>query len=330
MGEPLRAGVRAALPAPGGLASGALLLGLLALLAAAPAVLSPYHRGVLAEILVWGLFGMAFDLLFGYTGMLSFGQALFFGAGAYGAAFAIFRLGAGLWGALGVALVVAAAFALAVGAVAVRVSGHYFLVLTIAVSVLVFLVLESGHWRWITGGYSGRPFPAPPITLGPVRLPLTNSLAGYYFVLAAVAVAYAACHRLLASGVGRVLASIRENELRARLVGYSVESYRLLAFAVAGALAGLAGALYALTAQYTNLAFFHWTVSANAVVWTVIGGTGTLLGPFLGSGLVILGTDVLSAWVPHFPILVGALVLGVVVFAPEGMVGLLARAVRAR
>src|SRR5581483_3782665 len=138
------------------------LLAVLAALLAVPAVLTPYYRIVVAEVLVWGLFGMAFDLLFGYTGMLSFGQALFFGAGAYGAAFAIFRLGAGLWGSLAFALLVATGFAAAVGFFAVRVSGHYFLVLTITVSVLVFLVLESGHWRWITGGYSGRPFPAPP------------------------------------------------------------------------------------------------------------------------------------------------------------------------
>ena len=91
-----------------------------------------------------------------------------------------------------------------------------------------------------------------------------------------------------------------------------------------------AGALYALTSQYTNLAFFHWTVSTNAVMWTVIGGTGTLLGPFLGSGLVIVGTDLLSAQLPNFPLVVGLLVLGFVVFAPEGLLGLVARAFRAR
>lgn len=295
-------------------------------LLAAPAVLAPYYRIVLAEILIWGLFGMAFDLLFGYAGMLSFGQALFFGAGAYGAAFAIFRLGAGLWGALAFAAVVATVFAAAIGFFAVRVSGHYFLVLTITFSVLIFLVLESGHWRWITGGYSGRPFPAPPITLGPLSLPLTNSLAGYYFVLAVVATSYGLCHRLLTSGIGRVFVSIRENEMRTRLLGYSVGGYRLLAFSIAGFFAGLSGALYALTSQYTNLTFFHWTVSTDAVVWTVIGGTGTLLGPFLGSGLVIVGTDVLSAQLPNFPLVVGVLVLGFVVFAPEGVLGLLRRA----
>lgn len=310
--------------------SAPLLLGVLGALFVAPLVLTPYYRIVLGEILVWGLFGMAFDLLFGYVGMLSFGQALFFGAGAYGAAYAIFKLGAGLWGALGFALLVATLFALLIGFFVVRVSGHYFLVLTITFSVLIFLILQSGHWRWITGGYSGRPFPAPPITFGDVRLPLTNSLAGYYFVVAVVASAYAVCHRLLSSGLGSVFLCIRENEFRARLVGYDVEGYKLLAFSISGLLAGLSGALYALTSQYTNLAFFHWTVSTNAVVWTIIGGTGTLLGPFVGSGLLIMGGDFLSAWLPHFPIFVGILLLVFVLFAPEGLLGLVSGSVQRR
>lgn len=307
-----------------------LLLGVLGALLLAPLALTPYYRIVLGEILVWGLFGMAFDLLFGYVGMLSFGQALFFGAGAYGAAYAIFKLGTGLWGALGVALIVATLFAVLIGFFAVRVSGHYFLVLTITFSVLIFLILQSGHWRWITGGYSGRPFPAPPLTFGSVSLPLTNSLAGYYFVVTVVACAYAVCHRLLSSGLGYVFLCIRENEFRARLVGYDVEGYKLLAFSVAGLFAGLSGALYALTSQYTNLAFFHWTVSTNAVIWTIIGGTGTLLGPFVGSGLLIVGGDLLSAWLPHFPIFVGILLLVFVLFAPEGLVGLVSGALQRR
>jgi branched-chain amino acid transport system permease protein len=299
-------------------------------LVAAPAVLGPYYRIVLSEVLVWGLFGMAFDLLFGYTGMLSFGQALFFGAGAYGAAFAVFRLGGGLWLSLLLAVAVATVLATAVGFFAVRVSGHYFLVLTITFSVVIFLVLQSGHWRWITGGYSGRPFPAPPIMLGRLRLPLTDSLAGYYFVLAMVALAYALCWRVLASGLGWVLLAIRENEGRTRLLGYNVEGYKLLAFALSGLVAGLSGGLYALTSQYTNLSFFHWTVSTNAVVWTVIGGTGTLLGPFVGSGLFILGSDLLSASIPNFPVVVGLLLLFFILFAPEGLLGLLRKAARAR
>jgi branched-chain amino acid transport system permease protein len=304
------------------------LLAVLSALIAAPAILVPYYRIVLSEVLVWGLFGMAFDLLFGYTGMLSFGQALFFGAGAYGAAFAVFKLGGGLWLSLALAMAVATVFAGAIGFFAVRVSGHYFLVLTVAFSVVIFLVLESGHWRWITGGYSGRPFPAPPITLGSLRLPLTDSLAGYYFVLAVVGAAYALCYLVLASGLGWVFLAIRENEPRARLLGYNVERYKLLAFSLAGFFAGLSGGLYALTSQYTNLAFFHWTVSTNAVVWTVIGGTGTLLGPFVGSGLYIIGSDLLSARLPNFAIFIGVLLLVFVLFAPEGLLGLVRRLAR--
>jgi branched-chain amino acid transport system permease protein len=133
---------------------------------------------------------------------------------------------------------------------------------------------------------------------------------------------------VLASGLGWVFLAIRENEPRARLLGYNVERYKLLAFSLAGFFAGLSGGLYALTSQYTNLAFFHWTVSTNAVVWTVIGGTGTLLGPFVGSGLYIIGSDLLSARLPNFAIFVGVLLLVFVMFAPEGLLGLVRRLAR--
>src|SRR5439155_13949930 len=158
-----------------------MLVGLLPPLVLLPHFLTPYQLAVFAEILIWGLFAMAFDLLYGYTGMLSFGQAVFFGAGAYGLGFAVLRLRWGVWESLGFAVVVAAVLAAALGSIAVRARGHYFLILTITFSVISILVLQSGHWRWLSRGYVASPFVPPAVPLGPWKFSLMDSLVNYYW-----------------------------------------------------------------------------------------------------------------------------------------------------
>lgn len=293
----------------------------LAGLALAPAVLPAYHLIFVAELACWGLFAVAFDLVFGYAGMLSFCQALFFGAGAYGVAYAIYFWNAGVWIAIALGVGAALALAVAVGFVAIRVSGHHFLITTIIVSVLVYLVLESGQWRWLTGGYSGRPFPTPVVDLGVARLSMQSEVVAYYFVVTLALAAFAGCVRLVRSPLGRAVACIRENELRARVVGFHVERARLAIFAAAGAVAGVSGALYSLLFRYTNLSFFEWTLSGKAVVWTVVGGAGTLVGPVLGTALYIVTAEVLSGYFRSFPIVFGILLIVTVIAAPRGVMG---------
>jgi branched-chain amino acid transport system permease protein len=312
--------------------SGARLRGIgsrLAVLAAAaacfglPFALDDFQTVLLGEIMIWGLFAMGFDLIYGYLGLLSFGQSMFFGAGAYAVAFALIIAKTNVWAAVGLAVIVAAAFAAVTGLLVVRATHHYFMILTIIFSLVVTLILQSGHWRWLTGGYGGRTFTVPTLPLGPWEVSLGSPLSNYYFILSLVGAAFFICRRMLASPLGKVFLSIRENEERARLVGYNVERYKLIAFVIAGAVSGLAGGLYAITFRYTNLIFFHWTTSGEAIVSTVVGGAGTLIGAYLGAGFLLVFKDYLSSWIENANILIGILLVLVVRVAPVGFVGVL-------
>lgn len=290
------------------------------LLILTPLFLRSYHKRLLTEILIWGLFAMAFDIIYGYTGMLSFGQALFFGVGAYGVAISILRWNVNLWVAIGFAVVCSIAFAWAVGYFAVKVSGAYFVIISIIFSLIFFFIALD--WRWLTGGDNGLTFTAPSLSLGPMELSLVDSSVNYYLVLSIVVISYLVSRRIVNSPLGRVFQVIRENEERARFIGYNVERFKLISYTISGAFSGLSGALYSLTHRYANVDFLYWPVSGDAVIWTLIGGSGTLIGPFLGTGLLVIFEDYISSWFKDYPILVGILVIAVVIGAPQGIMGL--------
>lgn len=298
-------------------------MGLILLLV--PLLLKDYQKIFLAEILIWGLFAAGFDLVFGFTGMLSFCQALFFGAGAYGTAYSILFLKNGIWISVGFAVLVGASLAFLVGYLATRMSGHYFLIITIVFSVLISLVLQSGHWRWLTGGYGGRPLPTPLVPLGFTTLSFMDELVGYYFVASFVGIAYVLSHMIVRSQAGIVLRCIRENEMKARLLGYNVQRVKLAVFVFAGGLSGLSGSLYSLLSRYTNLSFFEWELSGNAIVCTLLGGAGTLIGPFVGSALFWTSSEFFSTLFRSFPIIFGILLIIIVLAFPGGIIGCLSK-----
>lgn len=292
-----------------------------AALAAVPFFADLFLQTFLTEILVWALFAVSFDLIFGYTGLLSFGQALFFGLGGYAVAIPILKLGVGSGSGLLLSMAVPAAFAAFVGFFSVRLTGIHFVIITIIFALIGSTVAET--WTSLTGGADGLVFMPPPLDLGVAKLDLMDIRTTYYLVLAVVALSWLFLRRMVRSPLGKVFVAIRENEERARLIGYDVRRYKLLAFVIAGGLSGLAGGLYVLTLKYASASFLHWSISGHAVVYTIVGGAGTLLGPVIGAVLVMSLEHYLVKMVEATDLVVGAVLVASLLLAPRGIVGFL-------
>ncbi|MFB6172366.1 MAG: branched-chain amino acid ABC transporter permease [Haloarculaceae archaeon] len=293
--------------------------------AAAPLVLGPFGLYLAASILALGLFGAAFDLLYGYTGQLSIGHSVFFGVGAYAATLALRTLGGGPLVGLLAALVAGSVAAVVLGVVAVRVASHGFVIVTILLALVAHLAATT--WTGLTGGTDGLTVLVPPLRLGGLSVSLVDPLGRYYFVLAVLAVSLAVLRRLAASQVGLAFRLVRENERRARAVGYNVAAYKLAAFVVSGAFAALAGALSTYVAGFVSADDFALVVSGDPIIYTLVGGRATLVGAVLGAALVEGSANAVSELTDAYPLFVGALLVAVVVLEPEGLLGL-ARRVR--
>lgn len=294
---------------------------LMAALAAVPFFANLFYQTFLTEIMVWALFAMSFDLIFGYTGLLSFGQALFFGLGGYAVAIPVLKLGLGTGAGLLLSMAVPAVFAAFVGFFSVRLTGIHFVIITIIFALIGSTVGET--WSSLTGGADGLVFMPPPLDLGVAKLDLMDIRTTYYLVLAVVALSYLFLRRMVRSPLGKVFVAIRENEERARLIGYDVRRYKLLAFVIAGGLSGLAGGLYSLSLKYASATFLHWSISGHAVVYTIVGGAGTLLGPVLGAVLIMSLEHYLVNLLQATDLVVGAVLVSTLLLAPKGIVGFL-------
>lgn len=300
--------------------TGYTLLGVLLVFLLLPAVLDDFGVAFMMDILIWGLLAISFDFIYGYTGLLSLGQSVFFGLGVYGLTLAVIHLGAGLWVAMGVGLLLSAIAAAILGYFAVKVRGHGFIIVTVVGATIITLIAYA--WKAVTGGDDGLVFTRPLLTLGPWALDLTEQLPRYYYVVCSVALAYFVCFRILRSPLGRVFELIRENEDRARCVGYNTGLYKLISFTIAGVIAGLSGVLYSIYVSYASAEFFNWLYSAEAVVWTLFGGTGTLYGALIGAGILIYLKETLSSqWAYTYQIALGVIIIIVVTFTPSGLVG---------
>jgi branched-chain amino acid transport system permease protein len=295
----------------------ALLAAGVILLLALPQLVTRSQRSLLTEILVWALFAVSFDVLYGYTGLLSFGHSAFFGVGAYCLSLSVIHWGvpvplAFLIGAAGAAL-----FTCLVAAVAVRLTGHYFVVITIVVSLVLFFAAMG--MRSITGGDDGLNFPRLRL-FG--DLSFSDATVRYYTVLVVVSALFLLTWRIVDSPLGLAWKAVRDNEARARLLGYNAERLKFAAYVLSGTLAGIAGGLYAVINSYTTVEFLHWTLSGDPVMWTIVGGAGTLAGPVLGTLLLVFLRDFLSTVLIHvYPILVGAILIVSITFFPKGIVG---------
>jgi branched-chain amino acid transport system permease protein len=285
-------------------------------LALFPLVSGNYPVKLLQEILIWGIFAMSLDLLMGYAGMVSFGHSAFFGIGGYVAALALAR-SPGLVSALVLPALAAGLIALVIGFFSIRVSGVYFIMLTLAFSQMFYAYTFQVSWLGAEDGLVGIPRPTVPgLDVGGLR--------GFHaYLLTLVILTALGLWRVVRSPFGHVLRGIHENEARMEALGYAVDRYKLVAFVIAGVVAGVAGSLYVqFNGSITPDAFF-WKTSGEALLMVIIGGTGTLGGALLGSAAFILLQSLVSTYTERWMLILGATFISFVLFAPGGIVGAL-------
>ena len=288
---------------------------LLALLAL-PFLMTDYPRALISEIFIFAIFAMSLDLLLGFTGLMSLGHAAFFGLGAYAVAVLGTQFGVNAWLGVAAGIVVAGCGAALIGFFCVRTGGIPFLMLSLAFSQLVFSVALK--WRDVTGGSDGIAIAERPSFFG---YDLSHSLAMYFMALSFFALTYWGLRRLLNATLGQAFVGIRENEQRMMAIGYPTRAYKLLSFTIAGAIAGLAGGLYAIFNGFISSDAVYWTASGDILIMTMLGGAGTLIGPALGAAIVLLMKNVVSSYSEHWLAIIGITFICCVMFFPGGLWG---------
>jgi branched-chain amino acid transport system permease protein len=297
------------------------------LLAALIAIALPLfmRSGTLAsEVLIFAMAAAACNLLLGYTGLLSFGQGIFFGLGSYAAGLTLLHTSLPLGVALVLAAITGAVVATGVGWLSIRRQGVYFVMLTLAFSQFFYFLAYT--FKDITGGDNGLlniPRPA----IGPFSL--GDSWTYYAFVAVLFLLLFAALQRVASSTFGRTLLAVRDNEERARAIGFPVRNFKITAFAISGAVTGLAGALHALLIGVAPLSNIDYHMSESILIMTIIGGTGNLFASVLGAGFYVIVSDLLSSIWPRWLLLLGGLLIVVALFMQKGLWGLLERLVEA-
>lgn len=280
-------------------------------------VLPEYHHGVLARVMVLAVFAMGYNLLFGYTGLLSLGHAMFFSAGLYGAGLVIHHLGWNAAAGFATGLACGALLALAIGALALRTTGVAFMIVTMMFArVFYLLTFYFGAW---TGGDDGLVLTAQARSLG--SLDFTDPMTRYMAALGLFAVALFATLAIVRSAHGRVLVAIRENEERTRMLGYDTFANKLSATVVSGVICAAAGAGYALLFGYVGSSFAGVQYSILPLLWVLLGGAATTLGPFLGTLLMYYVIDITSSYTSAYMLIVGVVLILLVLYFPKGVLG---------
>jgi len=290
---------------------------------------TPFYLGLLTEVLVFGLFALAYDVLLGHAGVLSLGHSAFLGVAAYTTGIMLARYRAPLElsllaGALGGLLT-----SLILGILVLRKRGVYLAMLTLALSQVFYYIVLM--WTPVTGGTDGLGnlpilYLSDPLGWRLSKRPITR----YYVIAAVIFLAMLAIRHLLHSPLGRVMRAVKANETRAAACGYDTRRIRLAAFAISGLFSGLAGALLTVVLEFVPIENIHWQMSGAVLIMTLFGGTGTLLGPFVGAGVFIWMRDFLSKYLEYWEVFVGGAFVLIVLFLPDGIVGSLARLVARR
>jgi len=294
----------------------------LAALAAVPPVAAalgqPFYLDLLRRIMIFAIAALSLNLILGYGGMVSFGHAAYLGIGGYAVGILAHHGIHDGFLQFGVAIVASAAVALVIGAISIRASGVYFIMITLAFTQMLFyLGISLDEY----GGDDGMRLAGRTQFAG--LLDLRDPTPFYYFVLAILAGFLYLVHRLVNSRFGMVLRATRSNEARTRAIGLSPYLYKLAAFVIAGAMCGVAGGLFVNQTAYLTPAFMSWTRSGEIMFMVILGGMATLIGPVLGAGALLLLEDLLQSWTEHWQIILGPILVLVVLFAKRGLAGLL-------
>ena len=283
------------------------------------------YNALAGRVLVLGLAAIGFNLLLGFTGVMSFGHAAYFGLGAYGAGLTLKFLAASTPLAMLLGTLLGGVAGTLFGLLIVRRRGVYFAMVTIAFGQVCYYIAYS--WNDFTGGFDGlRGFERAPIGLGPIKLDITSGgPTFYYFLLAVFAVAVTLMGLLLRSPFGRTLLAIRENERRARFLGINVERHIWLSFSISCFFTALAGTLYALLNNFADPLALHYSLSGEIVIMTVMGGMRTFWGPLVGAAVFVVLSDYISSMTTNWMSFIGLLFVLVVLFFPRGILSFLAR-----
>ena len=293
-------------------------VGVAAMIVFAAVSKSEESLNLISLILIWGLFAIGFDLIFGMAGMLSFGHAAMFGAGGY--ALALLAPHLGFVPSLLVAAVAGAVLAFLLSVFALRVSGLFFSLLTLALAQLVY-ILASTKLRAFTGGLDGIPGVLRPALFG---VDFFNNRNYFYFLVVVFVIGVAIMGVLRVSPFGSALKAVQANDVRAEQIGYNVQRLRQCAFMISGAYAGVSGALLASLMFYVSPQMLHWSTSGDVLIMTLLGGKGTLLGPVLGVAVFEVLKEELSQFTEHWYGILGIVFILCTIFLPKGIAGLFA------
>jgi branched-chain amino acid transport system permease protein len=296
-------------------------LAVIALLLALQFVLPAYHHRNLARIMVLASYAIGYNILMGYTGLLSLGHAMFFAVGLYGAGLAVQDLGLDAPSAFILGTAAGLALALAVGLLALRTSGVSFMIVTLMFAQAAFLL--TLYFNEITGGDQGFVLQgnARRGSFAGLAFDLGNPMMRYNIALLLFSICLLGCYALIRSPAGRVLIAVRENEERTLMLGYHTLRYKLGALALSGAIAAAAGAAYALLFAYVGAGFASIQYSILPLLWVLLGGAGTTLGPLIGTLLVFYMVDASSEYISSYMIVVGIALVLLVLWFPKGIIG---------
>ena len=280
--------------------------------------LTNYLMHLIIYSLIWVIMTQGLNIIQGFTGYVSIAQAAFFGVGAYGSALISIKFGLSSWITVPLAIVITGIFAILIGFPALKTKGHYFAIVTMSFCMIVWVVMVS--WMDFTGGEAG--LTGIPKMTSFLGLDFSNKVVFYYFVLFVVILTIVFIYRFINSKIGRALITIRENEQLAQAIGIPIFKYKMLAFVLSAMFAGLAGGIYAHYSSFINPTPFTVDYSLNAILAVIIGGSGTIVGPIIGSFIMIFLPEYLRVVEEYRLIIYGVILILLMIYMPKGIVSI--------